>query len=308
MKKKKTLKKKMLLILCLLLILLYSVQMVKTFSRYVYNNIKEFYFKSNNFYFNSDKLQTNKPIYNVANWSGVEDYVININMNSMQNNNVHCNSDINYNITYTSSSNIVCQLSKSSSTISTATNTDNFIVTITPQTALSTGDTVWVEITATSTYPYEKELSGRFNITIGNLGMSYNIEDEPNKQYLEFNVTNTLNFYTIDEAFASYNVGDKIDMNDYLNLQNSDKNKCHSMIITLTFDPTVVSIDMTSEAYLHALSTTTTSIDGHTYIDSITFKLDAISSKCVKFYKENSNLNYTYPNGGNTSIIGITCI
>lgn len=308
MRKKKTLRKKMLLILCLILVLLYSLQMVKTFSRYVYNNIKQFYFKSNNFYFNSDKLQESKATYNVENWSGVEDYTININMNSLQNNNVFCNSDINYNITYSCSSNIICQLSKTSSTIYTQNNIDNFIVTITPQTALSTGDTVWVEITATSTYPYEKELSGRFNITIGNLGMSYNIEDEPNKQYLEFNVTNTLNFYTIDEAFATHSVGDKIDMYDYLALANTEKVKCHSMIITLTFDPTVLSIDMTSEAYLHALSTTTTTIDGHLYTDSITFKLDAISSKSVKFYKQNLNFDYTYPNGGNTSIIGITCI
>lgn len=282
--------------------------MVKTFSRYVYNNIRQFYLKSNNFYFNSDKLQETKAIYNVENWSGVEDYTININMNSMQNNNLSCNSDINYDITYSCSSNIICQLSKSSSTIYADDNIDNFIVTITPQTTLSTGDTVWVEISVQSTYPYEKELSGRFNITIGNLGMSYNIEDEVNKQYLEFNVTNTLNFYTIDEAFSTYNVGDKIDMYDYLELPISDQNKCHSMIITLTFNPTIVSIDMTSEAYLNAISTTTTNIDEHTYVDSITFKLDAISSKTVKFYKENLNLDYTYPTGENTSVIGISCI
>lgn len=263
--------------------------------------------KSNNFYFNSDKLKEDMAQYSVENWSGVENYTITINMNSMENNNVHCTSDIQYGISYSCSDNVICQLSKTSSTIYADGNTDSFVVTITPQSSLITGDVVWVEITATATAPYTKTISGRFNITVGNLGMSYNIEDSVHNPYLEFNVTNTLNFYTIDEAFSTYQIGDRIDMSQYLALSETDKQKCHSMLITLTFNPTVVLIDMTSEVYLNAESTTMTTVNGFNYANSITFKLDAISSKLVKFYKVNSDNDYTYPNGDATPIINITC-
>src|SRR5574344_973225 len=109
MRKRKTVRKKVLIILCLILLILYCTQMVKTFSRYVYKHIQEFYLKSNNFYFNSDKLQEEMITYNVENWSGVEDYTININMNSMENNNVFSNSNIEYDISYSCSDNVLCQ-------------------------------------------------------------------------------------------------------------------------------------------------------------------------------------------------------
>ena len=300
--------KKILIILCLLIVLLYSFQAVKTFSIYLYNNVKEFYLKSNNFYFYSDKLKLNKAEYSAKNWSGIEDYIININMNSMENNSVRCNSDIQYNISYSCSENVLCQLSKTSSTIYASDNTDNFIVTVTPKTELQTGDVVWIEVETTSTYPYIKTLSARFEITIGNLGMSYNIEDYKNNQYLEFNVINTLNFYTIDESFDNYIQGSKIDMEEYLELSDENKEKCYSMIVTLSFDSREVLVDMTSEMYLKTISTTTTLIDGYTYINSVTFKVDAISSKCIKFYKVNLENDYTYPNENNEPVINISYI
>lgn len=300
--------KKIIIILSLIFIILYSMQAVKTFSIYVYNNVREFYLKSNNFYFYSDKLKLNKAEYSAKNWSGIEDYIININMNSMENNSVRCNSDIEYTISYTCSDNILCQLSKTKSTIYASDNVDNFIVTITPKAELQTGDVVWLEVEATSTYPYVKTISGRFEITVGNLGMSYNIEDSKHSQYLEFNVVNTLNFYTIDEAFDGYVPGNKIDMNKYLALSDENKSKCHSMLVTLTFDPKKVLVDMTSEVYLKRVSTTTVNIDGYTYVNSITFKVDAISSKCVKFYKVNLENDYTYPNVNNEPIINISYI
>jgi len=217
--------KKIIIILSLIFIILYSMQAVKTFSIYVFNNVREFYLKSNNFYFYSDKLKLNKAEYSAKNWSGIEDYIININMNSMENNSVRCNSNIEYTISYTCSDNILCQLSKTKSTIYASDNVDNFIVTITPKAELQTGDVVWLEVEATSTYPYVKTISGRFEITVGNLGMSYNIEDSKHSQYLEFNVVNTLNFYTIDEAFDGYVSGNKIDMNKYLALSDENKNR-----------------------------------------------------------------------------------
>ena len=298
--------KKIVVILCLILGILYGIQVIKTVSRYIYNSIKEMYLKSNNFYFNSDKLKAEKAEYNIENWSGIEDYIININMNSIENNNVKCDSDIAYNITCTVSDNILYQISKTTSTIYADENTDNFVVTITPKTTLETGEKVWIEVEAKSTYPYEKTLSARFEITIGNLGMSYNIEDDVGNQFLEFNVINTLNFYTIDESFDDYQQGTKIDMYKYLELSEENKAKCHSMIITLNFNPQQVLVDMTSEIYLKTIEKTSTTIDGKSYINSITFKVDAISSESIKFYKRNLNENYTYPNGNNQPIINIT--
>lgn len=298
--------KKIVIILCLILGVLYGIQAIKTVSRYIYNNIKEMYLKSNNFYFNSDKLKPDGAKYSIENWSGIEDYIININMNSFENNKVKCNSDITYSISCTTSDNILYQISKTDSIIYSDNNNDNFVVTITPKTTLETGDKVWIEIVAQSTYPYEKTLSGRFEITIGNLGMSYNIEDNSGNQYLEFNVINTLNFYTIDESFDNYQQGTKIDMYKYLELPEQDKKKCHSMIIKLEFNPQEVLVDMTSEVYLQTIETTSTTIDGKKYINSITFKLDAISSKAIKFYKRNLDKDYTYPKDNNKPIINIT--
>lgn len=303
---KKNNKKKILIILCLIVTVLYGSLFIKTFSIYVYNNIREFFLTSKNFYFYSDKLTLDNAQYKAENWSGVEDYTITINMNSMKNNIKRCNSDITYNITATSSDNIACQLSKNSSTIPANTNEDNFKVTLTPITTLRTGDVVWVNVVAKSTAPYEKEIKARFEVKVGNLGMSYNIEDEPNSQFLTFNVINTLNFYTIDEAFGDYEVENKIDIDRYLSLSDENKAKCHSLTVTLTFNPRDVYIDMTSETFLNAISTTTTQIDGATYVNSITFKVDAITSIGVKFYKKNLTQNYTYPNGGNNSIINIS--
>lgn len=305
-KNKKTNIKKIFIILCLITILLYGAQYVKTFSLYVYNNVKEFFLKTNNFYFYSDKLKLNMAEYNIENWSGIEDYVININMNSIENNLVKCDSDIEYNIEYSCSDNIMCQSSKANSTIYADTNTDNFILTITPITALNTGDVVWVEVSATSVAPYVKTISAKFQITVGNLGMSYNIEDEPNSQFIEFNVVNTLNFYTIDEAFGEYSVGDKIDLYKYLDLSDENKNKCHSLTVTLTFDPREVYLDMASEMYLKSIAHTTTQIGNANYVNSLTFKVDAITSVSVKFYKKDLTKDYTYPKDNNPCIVGIT--
>ena len=61
---------------------------------------------------------------------------------------------------------------------------------------------------------------------------------------------------------------------------------------------------MTNEAFLRAVRTTNTTLsDGYDYINSVTFRTDAISSTSVRFYKLNTANNYTYPFVNNTSII-----
>ena len=61
---------------------------------------------------------------------------------------------------------------------------------------------------------------------------------------------------------------------------------------------------MTNEAALKAISTSTSLLsDGYDYINSVTFGIDALSSNSVRFYKLNTNNDYTYPFGTNTPIV-----
>lgn len=277
-----------------------------TYGRYIYLELKDYYLSTKNFYFNSDKLTVGRAIYQVENWSGVDSYNISINLNSYKNNLEVCDSDITYELTYTCSQNVNCHLSKESGTIYTTTNTDNIVATLTPITSLSEGDTAFIEVTANSTSPYRKTIRARFILNVSISGLSYEIEDISNRPYLNFNITNTLDYYTIVTPFGSYNANDKIDMNTYLNLTDENKAKCKSALITLVFDPNKVVLDMTSEYFLNATNYTTTTIDGHDYINSITFNVEAISSAQVKFYKIDATKNYTYPIVNNSSIISFS--
>jgi hypothetical protein len=77
----------------------------------------------------------------------------------------------------------------------------------------------------------------------------------------------------------------------------------------LRFDPTVVLLDMTSEIYQNAVSNGYTigqqQINGYDYVKEISFKIDAMSSMAVKFYKVDVSQNYTYPGVNNNSVIEV---
>ena len=277
-----------------------------TYGRYIYLELKDYYLSTKNFYFNSDKLTLNRAIYQVENWSGVDSYNISINLNSYKNNLEVCDSDITYQVTYSCSNNVICNLNKLSGTIRRGTNTDNIVATLTPITNLSEGDTAFIEVTATSTAPYTKTIKARFILNVSISGLSYEIADEAQRPYLNFNITNTLDYYTVMTAFGNHHAGDKIDINTYLALSVENRAKCKSALITLTFDPRVVVLDMTSEAYLKATNYTTTNINGFSYINSVTFNVEAISSAQVKFYKIDAMRDYTYPIVNPSSIISFS--
>ena len=143
-------------ILIILAILLCSISFVIVFGRYVTNSINNFFLRSKEFYFFSDKLSEKRDVFQVDNWSGVDDYTIVVNMNSRKNNIQVASYDIAYDIKYTCTSNAICQLSKTEGVISKDSNTDSFTLTITPNTQLKTGDKVVVEIEATSKTSYTK--------------------------------------------------------------------------------------------------------------------------------------------------------
>lgn len=296
-------KKKQIIILALIVLCLLSFVII--FGRYVTNTINNFFVRSKEFYFYSDKLSEDNSVYQVDNWSGVDDYVITINMNSNNNNIESATYDIGYNISYTCSDNAICQLSKTSGTILASTNSDFFNLTITPNTQLSTGDRVVVEVEVNSTAPYKKTLKGKFTLVVGKEKLSYQITDDEQSPYMILSMTNTLSYYTVKEAFGSYTVGQKIDIDTYLALTDEEKKKCYSAIVRIEFDPNEILFDVTNSAYADATNITTTTIGGKTYISGFTISIDAISSREIRFYKVDVSQDYTYPNNNN-SIVTIT--
>ena len=299
-------KKSNILVVLLVILSIFSWgSLFKTYGRYIYNELRDYYLASHSFYFNSDKLDVGVKNEELDNYSGVDPYTITINMNSYKNNFVASSSDIDYDITYECSSNATCEISKTSGVIYAASHTDSFYVTITPNENLSDGDTIWVEVETTSKSPYKKTLKGRFTLRVGKMGLGYEITDVKNRAYFDVNFTNTYDFYTVNEAFSNYNVGDRIDITTYLGLSDTEKDKCSSAVIEIKFDPSIAVLDMTNEAYINNISSTTRTIGGYKYIDSFIFKVEALSSKSVRFYKSNVSNNYTYPFNNHESIVEV---
>ena len=304
MKVGKKYKRKQLIILGL--IVLNLISFIVIFGRYLTNTINDFFIRSKEFYFYSDKLSEDNSVYQVDNWSGVDDYIITINMNSNNNNIEVASYDIGYNISYKCTDNAICQLSKTEGIILANTNSDFFNLTITPNMQLNTGDKVVVEVEVNSTAPYKKTLKGKFTLVVGKEKLTYQITDSAQNPYMQLSMTNTLTFYNVNESFGTYNVGDKIDIDTYLGLSDAEKAKCYSAMVDIKFDPTEILFDVTNSAYSDAPNMTTTTINGKTYINGFTIKIDAISSKEIRFYKVDVSKNYTYPNKNNVSIVTVT--
>lgn len=300
---KKTKKNKRILIFLIIFVLFIFI--ITVFGKYATSSIHDFFLRSKEFYFYSDKLKEEGANYQIENWSGVDTYEIVVNMNSRRNNLKVTSYDIDYDISYTYSDNIICDISKTSGTISASDNTDFFNVTITPNARLDTGDTVWVEIKATSRGPYKKTITARFTLVVGKENLSYEIEDSANSQYLELKITNTLSYYTVAESFDSYRVGDRLTIDDYLALSDANKEKCYSARVNVNFDPRDVLIDVTDGTYKASTNSGTTRINNYTYINKFSLKIDAIESVKIRFYKTDVSQNYSYKGEG-SPIITVT--
>lgn len=297
-------KKKQIIILFGIILCMFSFLI--TLGRYVTNNVNDFFLRSKEFYFYSDKLSENKAVFQIENWSGVDDYIITINMNSRKNNIQVASYDIGYDIKYTCSDNAICQLSKTSGVISKDSNADFFNLTITPNTQLETGDRVVVEIEATSNTNYKKTIKGRFTLVVGQENLTYQITDEPNKPYMNLRITNTLSYYIVNQSFGDYTTNQKIDIDTYLALSDENKAKCYSSIVTIEFNPNEVLLDITNENHNKITENTTTLIDGKKYINKVVLPIDAISSVDLRFYKVDVSKDYTYPNLRNDCIVKVT--
>lgn len=303
--KKKSTKMKKNKIIFLMIMLVIFIFITTVFGRYITSSIHDFFLRSKEFYFYSDKLKEEGTNYQVENWSGVDSYEIVINMNSRSNNLNVTSYDIDYDISYEYSDNIKCDISKTSGTIYASTNSDSFNIMLTPNTKLDTGDTVWVEITATSKGPYKKTLIGKFTLVVGKENLSYTIDDIANRQYLELKITNTLSYYTVEQSFDSHKVGDRLTIDEYLSLSEENKRKCYSARVNINFNPENVLIDITNGTYKDGTNVQTTKIDGYTYVDSFSLSIDAITSVNIRFYKTDVTKDYTY-NGLGSPVITVS--
>lgn len=277
-----------------------------TFGRYVFISVKNSVLSSKNFFFNSDKMSEKTSVYQLNNWSGAEAYSLIFNMNSLKNNAYGSNSDINYDITMSCSSNVICSLDKTNGTIYMTTHQDSFTLLVTPNASFKDGDKAVVEISATSSSPYVKTLKAKFTLVVGKAGLSYELQDVTGRPYLEVRITNTLDYYEVKTAFDSYAVGDRIDVNTYQSLSADNKNKCASAIINLKFNPSLTVLDMTSKAYLKGYNFKNETIDSVEYLNEFSFKMDALSSETISFYKLNVSKDYTYPIVNPSSIITVS--
>ncbi len=292
--------------LLLFIVLLVFTTLLSTLGRFVYDETKKNYFLTQDFYFNSDKLKEVQANYVINNYNGVDTYDIVINVDSIKNNLVKSTDDIAYDITYNCTSNADCDSSKSSGVIYSTTGTDYFTITATPNTALVGGQYIEIEIFAESNNPYEKELSAKFKLVVGNYGLSYEIYDEANSPYLELKVTNTLDYYKVLVAFGSYSIGDKLDLETYLMLTSSEKENCASAIVNLSFPPIDILYDNVSDISDSITNISTTVIGGNNYVNALSFKIDAISSMIVRFYKIDATEDYTYPFVNPSPIVNVT--
>ena len=300
-KNKRKINKKHIIILA---IVLFVLTITLSYGRFIYNGLRNYYLSTKSFYFNSDKMSDNGSYYQLDNWSGVEPVVITFNMDSKKNNLVASPDNITYDIDYECSSNVTCLASKENGLIMNGTHTDSFTITMTPNTNLYEGDYIELEVSANATSPYTKTISGRFRINVGEIGLSYEIIDESGRAYLDLDITNTLDYYKVLTPFGTHNQNDKIEISEYLSLSPENQRKCASAVITLSFSPNVLRLDMTNEAFLQSLSTSTSILsDGYDYINSVTFGVDALSSTSVRFYKLNTNNDYTYPYTNSTPIV-----
>lgn len=258
-------------ILIVLVILIFLVPTMTSFAKYVYNAVHDYYLGTKGFYFNSDKLTSNHSEFEIANnWSGAETYQITVNLNSKKNDLVFAETDIDYEISFTNSDNIVCSISKTSGTIrgsaSGGINEDYFIITINPAngTGLANGVQTWVDIEVTSTSPYVATLSGKLYVGVGTEDITYEIIDTPDNPYLEVNITNSLD------------TGEDV---------------------TLSFDPNVILLDMTSSFRINATAIATQDINGYAYVNTVTSYVGSLETTTVKFYKVDLSQDYTYQAG-----------
>ena len=294
----------------ILICLMTFVITAAAFARYIYNTINNFILETKDFYFNSTVLKVNGKTYSINNWDGVNSYPITIDLNNKKNEDVYTKSDISYNaFVDCDETKVSCTLSQNSGIIRENDHTDSYIITVTPNTTFNAGDEVTITTRAVSQSPYKKTLYASYRLGITKANFSYNITDSANSKFLTLNLTNAISYYVASEDFGDYEEGDQISVEDYAAMSTTDKAKCYSAIVKLTFNPNILRLDLTSNTYHNRLSSDyqETTIDGYQYVSKYSFKIDASSNSEIIFYKRDITQNYTY-NGVGNSIVTVDVV
>ncbi len=277
------------------------------YGRYIRNIIYDFLLETKAFYFNSTILHTNGKNYSIENWDGVSTYPLTIDLNNRKNDRRVTQSDIVYTISVQCPNTVTCTKSKNGDTIHPEDTLETFQVFVTPIQNFYEGDTVSVTVSVTSSLPYEKTMSATYTIGVEKSSFMYEIIDTSGQKYLLVNLVNSISYYEVQTAFGSYSAGDKLSIEEYNNLDATDRANCFSAIVTLTFDPSVLELDMSDTNYVHRLPTNYQEIPigGFQYVKKFSFKVDASSSSSVLFYKNDVSMNYTYPIINSSSIVQV---
>ena len=271
-----------------------------TFGRYVYNVIHNYIIESKEFYFNSQVLKLNGKSYSINNWDGVNSYTFTIDVNNRKNSEVYTNSDITYDIIVQCANGVRCTASKNEGIIYKDDHTDSYTITVTPLQTFEAGDTITISTSVISKFPYKKQLSATYHLGVQKAQFSYSIDDAVGDKFCTLNLTNSIGYYDCN--------GNETTVQEYENLTPAQQAQCYSAIIVLTFDPTNVLLDMTSDTYHDRLNTDyqEQTIGSNQYVKKYSFKVDPNSNTKVIFYKTNINQNYTYTGvNGQTSIINV---
>lgn len=260
---------------------------ITVFGRYIYNNIREAYFTSRQFFFTSNLLTIDNQTYTYENWGGIDVYEINLDLYSYANTLLRLDYDLEYQISCEALNpdKIRCSINSADGPTSTdgiiyakidgkENNVSKITIYVTPLTQINKGDTVSVAIRASTQEPYQKEISCEVSLKIKEQTTNtYEIEDVANRNYAVLKLLNA------QETALQY---------------------------TLTFDPRVLRLDLNDEIYVNKVSATTTTVNGNQYVNKIVFNLDKESAKNVKFYKVDMSQNYTYPSGDTAPVINVS--
>lgn len=306
---KKMSKKRKVFVLSLVLLLLLVLFLQSSLARYIYHSIHNFILESQGFYFSSSILKKEGASYSINNWDGVNDYSLTIDVNSKKNDLVWTKSDIQYQINVICPEYVECSTNKTNGIIYQTTKADSFIVNIHPKQTMRDGENIEVKVEATSTFPYQKKLSATYQIGVETMNFSYQITDHVGDKYFTLELTNSISYYEVHTAFGSYQVGDHLSVEEYLNLSEEQRKNCFSAKVRLTIPSHLVSLDMTNKSYKNMIpgSLETTSIDGNSYVSSYSFYIDASSSEKVLFYKKDTSKDYSFTGIG-SSIIGVDVV
>ena len=302
-KKKLSYKKIIVLVLIILLVTIGS----PTLAKFVKEEFHSYYLNSKHFYFTSNRLKKNNPTYLVNNWSGVGAFNISFDLLSVKNSLVYTDYDIPYTVTYNCPQDVTCSLDKSSGTIYRTSNThsDTVTLSVTPSRSYGEGERLQIGLTASSTSPYVETIRATFEYVVGKQGITYEIEDEANRPYMVFKITNAINYCKVITAFGNYQVNQLLDNTIYRQLSDADKVKCIGENVVLNFNPNVIILDTTANI-VNTATLGNTTIGGISYVSMLDFYIEPVSTMAIKFYKKNVANNYTYPSGNNSSIITVT--